>query len=406
MFLRPDHVDDLRGVKTSATPVLTAAVITRLCGFFFLSRLLILSTAGLAGLAMQKGQFLQPGESWLERFAAWDANWYLSIATTGYQYSSTGESSVAFYPLYPMLIRAVSWLGVDSLLAGYAISHLALLGCCFFLWKIAAFETRSGEIAERAVIFLLFCPGAVWFGMVYTESLFLLTLLGCIYSARRGSWLAAGAWGFASALTRTPGLLLAGFLFLEAGQQWLERRRESTSARNEADGIKQKPMRAAELARAALGMAGPVLGHGAFLLFLQLTFGDWRAQQKTMLAGWNSNGLRMPSTALLEQWRDNEPFFTFISDPMLAVVVVLSLVSYFTLRRWSYPALVLALTALSVAGTTGESLPRYLSTSAPVFLVMAQLAARSRLLEIAFLVFSVALAVLLTALLANGYRIM
>ena len=45
----------------------------------------------------------------------------------------------------------------------------------------------------------------MWFGMIYTESLFLLTMIGCLLCARQGRWLGAGLWGLASALTRTPG---------------------------------------------------------------------------------------------------------------------------------------------------------------------------------------------------------
>ena len=44
-----------------------------------------------------------------ETFAAWDSGWYFDIASRGYYYSATGESSVAFFPLYPMTMRMVAW---------------------------------------------------------------------------------------------------------------------------------------------------------------------------------------------------------------------------------------------------------------------------------------------------------
>jgi len=388
--------------EATLPPALNGAAFARIGSYFFLSRLLILAVAALSQRVLFPGSFAGLGGTWMERFALWDTSWYLDIARNGYFYSAATESSVAFYPLYPLLIRAVSWLGADSLLAGYIISHLALACACLFLWKLAALETRSAETAELAVIFLLFCPAAVWFGMVYTESLFLLTVLGCILAARQGRWLTAGAWGFAAALTRTPGLLLAGFLFLEAGQQWWERRRLAGSTEKDLE----PAATASRLSfwRPAAAVAGPLLGHAAFLAYLQIVFGDWRAQQKTMLM-WNAGGLRAPWIAFTMQWKEGLSFFPAIGFPLLITVVALGLLSIFTLRRWGYPALVLLLAVLYLSSTSGHSLPRYLSTAAPIYLVMAQLAGRSRALEIALLVFSVGLLALLTVLLVNGYHI-
>ena len=41
-----------------------------------------------------------------ETFAAWDSGWYFDIAQRGYYWSASGQSSLAFFPLYPMLMRA------------------------------------------------------------------------------------------------------------------------------------------------------------------------------------------------------------------------------------------------------------------------------------------------------------
>jgi len=37
----------------------------------------------------------------------WDAGWYLEIARDGYRYEPGVPSNAAFFPLYPLLIRAV-----------------------------------------------------------------------------------------------------------------------------------------------------------------------------------------------------------------------------------------------------------------------------------------------------------
>ena len=159
-------------------------------------------------------------------------------------------------------------------------------------------------------------------------------------------------------------------------------------------------------ARWGVGVAGPVLGHASYLAFLQWRFGDWRAQQKTMAAGWNGgSGLTPPWTALVNQWHYIDAYLVDLSMPLLAITVGLALIGLFTLKRVSYAVLILTLCVLYISATPGDAITRYLSTAAPVYIVLAQLADRSRLLETAALVFSVAMMTLLTILLINGYHV-
>jgi hypothetical protein len=48
-------------------------------------------------------------ETFAEIFAAWDSGWYFAVARYGYYTSSFGQSDVAFFPLYPLLIRTLTW---------------------------------------------------------------------------------------------------------------------------------------------------------------------------------------------------------------------------------------------------------------------------------------------------------
>ena len=388
-------------VPRAPVPRLDARAWGWITGMFLLSRLLVLAVAALSHVAVVQGPFPANGRSWMERLEAWDATWYSIIAEQGYSYDPHRASSVAFYPLLPLLMRAAGSLGFDRHIAGYAISLAALFGACVLLWRLAARETRSATVADRSVLFLVFCPGSMWFGMIYTESLFLLTMLGCLLCARRGRWLAAGTWGLLAALTRTPGLLLSGFLFVEATQQWIARRPlRAESPRGRWWQVARWPWKR----RAVLAMLGPVVGQASYLLFLQIRFGDWRAQQKTMAAGWGGHP-QWPWDAVVAQWTHQERIFVDVSMPLLGITLALALVGLFTLKRVSYAALVFALAILYVSATPGDSVTRYLSTAAPVYIVLAQLGERSRLLETTALVFSVAVMTLLTALRANGYHI-
>ena len=385
-------------------PRVTGPVLAGICGRFFLSRLLFLWVAAFSHTAIFQGPFSKPASSWIERFKVWDSTWYLNIAENGYRYDAHGQSTIAFYPLLPLLIRALHACGLDPLLAGYAISHAALFAAGVLLWRLAALETRSTAAADLTLTLLLLGPGAVWFGLIYTESLFLLTLVGCLLAARRGRWLEAGCWGYAAALTRTPGLFLAGFLCLEAAQQWREQRRDAAASAGPPAAHRWWPL--PPFARALLAVGGPVLGQCSFLVFQWVAFGDWRAQQKTTAAGWLPGGSRAPWTALALHWQSGGPAFSLLAGPLLAVVLAAGAASFWTLQRWGYPVLVFTLTALCLGATNGDALVRYCSTLAPVYIVLAQAAQGSRLLETALLSGSVAVFVLLTALLANGYQVL
>ena len=71
------------------------------------------------------------GPRFAETFAAWDSGWYFDIAQRGYYWSESGQSSLAFFPLYPLLMRALAWPfgGGDRALwiAGVALSYGCLL---------------------------------------------------------------------------------------------------------------------------------------------------------------------------------------------------------------------------------------------------------------------------------------
>src|SRR3990170_5364064 len=70
-----------------------------------------------------------PGPGWHNAFAAWerfDALWFLRIADAGYR---AGDGSAAFFPLYPLAIRAVSFaLGGAPFAAATIVSNAAFLG--------------------------------------------------------------------------------------------------------------------------------------------------------------------------------------------------------------------------------------------------------------------------------------
>ncbi|MEP6520649.1 hypothetical protein NDA07_02500 [Microcoleus vaginatus DQ-U2] len=69
-----------------------------------------------------------PKSGW-EQFSHWDGKWYVEIANLGYSYAEDEQQhSVAFYPLFPLLIRGLTILGMQVELAEALINSSAFLG--------------------------------------------------------------------------------------------------------------------------------------------------------------------------------------------------------------------------------------------------------------------------------------
>ena len=387
-------------------PPRTGAVVGRVLALYFTSRLVILGAAALSRLILVRGPFDDHARSLFQVFARWDARWYLDIAERGYfSYHPDAQSSAGFYPLLPLCIRALSELGLDPLLAGYVVANACLVGAALVLWRLTALETRAEGAADRAVLFLMFCPGALWCGLIYTESLCLLLTLLSMWAARRRSWLWAGAAGYLAALTRTPGVFVAVFLVVEAFQQWMDdRRARSANVRAGSPGDDSwTDLRGR--GRTALGVLAPAAGQLSFLLFMQWRFGDWRAQQKTFAAGWHTPPFQWPWRMWQFNWERTEPFFHWTSFPLVVLVCGVGVIALFALRRKGYALYILALMMLLVSSTDYHNMPRYVVIIGPAYLLLGQITNRVRALEIPLVVASTMLLTLLTALLASGYHI-
>ena len=168
---------------------------------------LVLEPARLPGFALPFAS-----ERFFEVFAAWDSGWYWDIATRGYYFRADGQSSVAFFPLYPMLMRglaapfgggsAATWM------AGIVISITSCLLALVVLHRLTEQIFGSREVARRTVMYVVVFPWSLFLLKVYTESLFLLVSVLAISRAWNGHWWKAGLWGALATLARPNGILV------------------------------------------------------------------------------------------------------------------------------------------------------------------------------------------------------
>lgn len=143
----------------------------------------------------------------------WDGAWYASIANHGYSYARDGARyNVAFFPLFPLLVRPLLSLGIGWPLAAAFISNAAFFGTLVVLADFA--RTRYDERTARwCVAFAALLPPSLFCSVDYPQSLFMLASGAALFLAARRRWLYAGIAGaFASASSGLGIALVAAFV--------------------------------------------------------------------------------------------------------------------------------------------------------------------------------------------------
>jgi hypothetical protein len=133
----------------------------------------------------------------------WDSSYYVFTAQHGYE--ALGQT--AFFPFYPMVMRAVATITYSEVVAGVLVSLASFAIALVLLHRLADLDFGP-DVARRTVWLIALFPAAVFFSAVYTEALFLVLSVGAVYAARKGSWAWAGALGGMAALTRNTGVLI------------------------------------------------------------------------------------------------------------------------------------------------------------------------------------------------------
>ena len=144
----------------------------------------------------------------------WDARHYVYLATHGYTAAGDARNLIAFFPLYPALISAVAAVGLPARTAALLISNLAGLIAAILLYEVARVDA-SEKAAWRTAAFFTVFPTAYFLLVGYTEALFCALAFGAVLAARRQRFVAAGLLGGLAAAARLTGLALLPFLLIE-----------------------------------------------------------------------------------------------------------------------------------------------------------------------------------------------
>jgi hypothetical protein len=324
-------------------------------GVYGRSRLLTLTVATVAGWRVGAGP--------LSVLSRWDAGWFLRVARDGYPdhvptvAGHAVESTLAFFPLFPLLLRAMAFLLRSEMLAGVVVALAAGAVATVAVHRIAVRLTGDPSRALRAVTLFSFFPGAMVLSMPYSEGVMVALAALCLLALLEERWWTAGLCAAlatasrASALALLPACLWAAVrAVVRAEGAWKGRR----SARF-------RPLVAPLLAPAG------ALGYIAFLWFRT---GDPLAYLRAEGA-WNSGlGLGRPAFTMAGR---------FLRDPFGAPVaatatlaLIFAVVAGVILVRRGWPAVLsiytLSVLGISVLSRTDGLRPRDVLTAFPLFL--------------------------------------
>lgn len=275
------------------------------------------------------------GSSLRNRLTSWDGGLYLDIATHGYphgfSYDQSGKltgNTLAFFPLYPTLVRAVHVVTrLDVPMAGIVTANLALIAALIVVLLLFC-RLYGRRTAIVAIVLLAGAqPMSLVFLMSYSESLFLALAAGMLLAAHRRAWLTAGLLALLVGLTRPAAVAAVVALGVAVLLHLVRERR-----------ISWRP-----LAALVLGCAGTPL----YLLWVALRVGRADAWFQIQGAGWGT------------QWDNGRAIWDFLVQtlatgdgwvPVSTAVLLIALVcaTLVTWQRGSWPPLVVYGTSIVV----------------------------------------------------------
>lgn len=331
----------------------------------------------------QVTMFGTPSPFW-DPFTRFDAGWYYQIARYGYLFVPGGPSAgvgkagkIAYFPLYPLLMRYAGRLfgrsAADVYFGGILVSWAAFIAAMIALFFLARLDLPRIR-AERAALLTAVFPFSFFFGMVYTEALFLLLSVLAFYAFRTRRWISGGLCGALASATRVNGILLLPAL------AWIAWRTAEPTHRDRAQAV------------AGLLLVGT--GIGLYSLYVYQIGGnplEWAAS----ISRWNYHPGGPPWTAPLHMIGrlTTHPYRYLTTDPMAVYDtlyglsgVLFTLAIPFVWRRFGagYGLFMVANLWLPLSSGVFEGVGRYCSVLFPAFLWLATI--RSRAISTAILI--------------------
>lgn len=151
----------------------------------------------------------------IDVLTSWDGLWYMRIVRNGYPRHvqahvtyDVPDARAAFFPTYPMLVRAVDKVlpggdTVAALFTNFVLGAIAVL-----LLGMLAKRLYGEQVAAKAMVLGTLFPGSFVLSFAYTEALLLVFAMACLWFLMSERWVLAGLMAALATATRPNGLAI------------------------------------------------------------------------------------------------------------------------------------------------------------------------------------------------------
>ncbi|MEK7425479.1 MAG: glycosyltransferase family 39 protein [Actinomycetota bacterium] len=294
----------------------------------------------------------------LQVLTSWDGAWYYKIIRDGYPTVIPAavtyempEARAAFFPVYPMLVRAADAVLPGGDVAAGVFVNFVLGAVAVVLVGILARELFGERVGYRAMLLMAFFPGSMALSLTYSEATLIVLAAACLLMLLREQWLAAGLLAAVATATRPNGLALVAACAVAAAVAIRDDRRWGA-------------------------LVAPLLapiGFITFQLYLLDRTGEWawfRVQTQAWDEGTSFGFTAIKNTveAIIRPLASPTDIITAVS---VAVMIALLVMMYKRRLPWPMVAYVIVVFALMILPSTVTARPRFLFTAFPVFISVA-----------------------------------
>ncbi|CAN5362785.1 hypothetical protein BH11ACT1_BH11ACT1_06520 [soil metagenome] len=379
---------------------------------------LVVAWAERARPAANSSPILQ-GPAWLDGWFQYDAGWYLRIATQGYEYTPGQQSSIAFFPVYPLGVRGLGQLLGDYQVAGELLAVLAGAAAVLLFGRWAWTRLPRPAAVTAIAVLMLYPYSFFLYGAMYADSVFLLTAIGSFMLLERRWYWAAGLVGALATAGRPVGIAVTVGLVVRTLELLAEDRARESAVSPGLDGIVTRPAWR-DLLQAVRdvrwrhgGVVVSVSGLVAWCVYLAVEFGNPLAFVAVESApGWDQ-GVG-PRTWFKVAYFELLPHGRLRMFGLLSLSAAACIFAVLMLRRvwrrfgWGYSAYAVVVLLIPILGTKDfMGAGRYVLVAFPVMAAGGDFLAssRHRWLRPAALWTSVALLVVLTTLFGRSVEV-
>jgi hypothetical protein len=287
---------------------------------------------------------------------SWDGNWYMRIVRLGYPRHVQAhvtyfvdDARAAFFPTYPMLVRAVDKVVPGGDTTAALFTNFVLGAVAILLLGLVARRLYGDQVAAKTMVLGAMFPGSFVLSFAYTEALLLVFAMGCLWCLLTERWVWAGLLAALGTATRPNGLALV-LACAVASVIAIRQRREWKS------------------------LSAPILaplGFVAFQLWLGHHTGEAGVWFRVQSQAWGE-GASYGLTAIRKSF---EAFASPLTSPTniitAASVLAMVLMIYFAWRRrlpLPMVAYCAGIIALMLLPNTVTARPRFLYTAFPLFI--------------------------------------